>query len=103
MLEVVEIVTYAALTTWLFWVLLKADEHHLPPEQLARAWTTTSKLAVIGCALLGVGFFFHLGVVVHFVRTRRSARGLLLGIAWAAALFGVGIGVISLIDWVANR
>jgi hypothetical protein len=102
MLEVTEIVLYLALTTWMFFAILRFDEARLRPEQLARGWTRTSKLAVVGCGLLGVSFLFHLAVIVHFWRTRRSLYGIGLGVLCAAGMFAVGIGVLLLVEWIAE-
>jgi threonine/homoserine efflux transporter RhtA len=99
MLEVTEILVYAVVTTTLFLLLLRFDEARLSPDRLARAWTTTSKLAVVGCSLLGLSLFFYLGIVVHFGRTRRSFVGVAIGLLWAGAVFAVDIGVLSLLEW----
>jgi hypothetical protein len=99
MLEVTEIVVFAVLTTTMFWLLLRFDEARLSPAELARGWTTTSKLAVVGCSLLGLSLFFYLGIVVHFWRTRRSFYGVAIGVAWSSAIFAVDVGVLSLLEW----
>jgi hypothetical protein len=103
MLEVTEIVVYAALTTWMFFAILRDDESRLPPEQLARGWTMTSKLAVVGCGLLGVSLLFHLAMIVHFWRTRRSALGVALGVMWAADMFLNAMLILMLIEWLAGK
>ena len=102
MVEVLQLVAFATATTWMFLALLRFDEARLRPEQLARGWTMTSKLAVVGCGLLGVSLFFHLGVIVHFWRSRRSACGRLLGTLCAGVMFAVGVGILSRIEWVGE-
>jgi hypothetical protein len=103
MLEVIELLVYAVVTTSLFFAILRFDEAYLSPEQLARGWTMTSKLAVVGCGLLGVSLFFHLGIIVHFWRTRRSLSGIGLGAVVAMHMFLIGVGLLVGIGWIAGE
>lgn len=59
-------------------LIVTRDVKRLPPEQLARAWPTTSIWSAV--ALLG-----PLCIPFHFTRTRRSLLGFALGLAWLAA------------------
>jgi hypothetical protein len=63
------------------------DERRLRRAQLARAWPPVSRdAAVLGMWMLGFTPLYVLAFfLVHFGRTRASARGLLLGLAWALA------------------
>jgi hypothetical protein len=54
------------------------DERRLSAEQLARAWSPASHWAA-------VVVFSGLCLPVHFWRTRRSFRGVLLGLGWMLA------------------
>ncbi len=61
------------------WVI-KRDEKKLSEEMLARAYAP----ATLACSVF---LFQQLAVLVHFVRTRRSLRGFLLGVGWTLAAF----------------
>jgi hypothetical protein len=70
--------------------IVRRDERRLGEELLRRAWPPAS----FWCAVVAFGL---LCLPVHFTRTRRSAKGLLLGIAWSlgVALVQVGLGSIA--------
>ena len=55
--------------------ILQADLRLLRGEMLARAWPESSLWSA-------VGGFGPLSVPIHFVRTRRSLSGVLLGAFW---------------------
>jgi hypothetical protein len=57
----------------------------------SRAWPVASRR----CAVVVMGLVC---VPVHFWRTRRSALGLILGIAWLAAL----VVVLSAAEWIVS-
>jgi len=59
-------------------LVVTRDVKRLEPRLLARAWPTTSIWSAV--ALLG-----PFCIPLHFLRTRRSFLGLLLGVAWLAA------------------
>ena len=59
--------------------LVRWDEARLEHDELARAWpVVTRRIAVV--------FFAPFSLVIHFGRTRRSARGLCLGLLWTCAV-----------------
>jgi hypothetical protein len=58
------------------------DERRMTDEQRARAWPTASRR-------IAVVLFSPFCVPLHFVRTRRSAWGVVLAIGWTVALFFV--------------
>ena len=67
--------------------IVRSDEKRLTEGLLDRAWPK----ATFWCSVVTFGLFC---LPIHFVRTRRSAKGLGLGLAWAlcAALLQVGLG-----------
>jgi hypothetical protein len=90
----VEVVAFAvqlalniALTAW----IVRRDERRLPPPLLDRAWNTASFWSAVVA-------FGPLCIPVHFVRTRRSVLGLLLGIAWAAAAIAGMVAIGALVE-----
>ena len=75
-------VLMTALTLLFAW-----DDRRMTDEQRARAWPSSTRVAVIGSPL-----WFPLwivGVPLHFLRTRRSARGFAEAIGWTVALFAL--------------
>ncbi|HWP07448.1 MAG TPA: hypothetical protein VNN72_16970 [Polyangiaceae bacterium] len=76
---VLEFVAAIAVTV----LIVTRDVKRLPPQQLERAWPTTSIWSAV--ALLG-----PLCIPFHFMRTRRSLRGVGLGLAWLA---GAGVAL----------
>ena len=101
-LELLQIVASWSVTLPLVaWVIVR-DERHLEEPALDRAWPPVSRdAAIFGMWNMGV---HPLCVLIHFVRTRRSALGALLGLAWLVAVLGAGvgvqIGVAALVEWV---
>ncbi len=72
---------YTALSVW----FIDRDMQKLPPERLERAYSTISFAGAVLCGLL-LGFP-QIAVLVHFIRTRRSIGGVLLGLFWSALTF----------------
>ena len=60
------------------WWIVHRDLRRRPPEQLERAWNDASFWAAIVA-------FGPLCIPIHFIKTRRSLWGLLLGVFWMAA------------------
>ena len=77
LLEVAALLASAA-ASWAasYWVV-KRDERRLSEEMLARAYAP----ATLACSVF---LFQQIAVLVHFIRTRRSWKGLLLGLLWMA-------------------
>jgi hypothetical protein len=73
-------------------LVVTRDVKRLEPRLLARAWPTTSIWSAV--ALLG-----PFCIPLHFLRTRRSFRGLLLGVAWLAA----AALALEALGWVLER
>jgi hypothetical protein len=75
---VLELVVSLFATAW----VVRRDMRSLGPERYARSWNTAS----FWSAVVTVG---PLCIPVHFVRTRRSVWGALLGVLWTAAVLAV--------------
>jgi hypothetical protein len=79
------LVSWLVSTTAMF-VIVQRDEARLSPEQRARAWPTASRRIAV----------FYVGILslpIHFGRTRRTFRGVLLGLAWTLAVLALDEGV----------
>ena len=89
-LELVQVVVSWLTTVPAVAFVIVQDERRLTGEALARAWPPVSRdAAIFGLWNLGVHV---LCVLVHFVRTRRSVRGVLLGLGWLTAILAVSAG-----------
>lgn len=73
-ITVPELVVVTIVGRLLAYAIVTLDERRLTPERLERAWPPSSK----GAAILQFG---ELTVPLHFLRTRRNIRGILLAIA----------------------
>jgi uncharacterized membrane protein len=79
--EVLSLVVQMALGIVVPWWIVRRDLRRRPPQELARAWNDASFWTAIVA-------FGPLCIPVHFIKTRRSFWGLLLGVFWmAAAIF----------------
>jgi hypothetical protein len=92
MSEVVQLVTSASLQILLTYWIVRRDDRRLTGIASARAFpTATFWIAVV--------VFGPVSIPIHYVRTRRSWTGLMLGILWFAAtvaiiaLAGLGIAI----------
>lgn len=91
-LEFVQVVVAIFATVPPFAAILRYDEGRLTAEQRARAWPAASRdAALFGSFLFGLPYALA-GLLVHFMRTRRSWRGVLLGLAVAGGLFALNVG-----------
>ncbi len=84
------------LIPWAFYLALMftivlADEDQLAPPEQDRAWPVATRAA----ALVYFGAF---ALPVHFWRTRRSAYGLVLGLAWGGLALGLYTGLAMGVD-----
>ncbi len=69
---------FASLTAF---AIVVRDERRLPPRLLERAWPPVTRDMVLGFgALMGGVLPVAFGVFLHFLRTRRSWKGLGLGL-----------------------
>jgi len=78
MREVLELTVSIALSIGLPAWVVRRDLARLSGEPLARSWNDASLWSAVVT-------FGPLCILVHFVRTRRSLRGLALGAGWTAA------------------
>ena len=83
MVDVVVLVTQLGLTMWLSWWVIRRDLGRLGPAELGRTWGEASFWVAVVC-------FAPLCILVHFIKARRSIRGLLLGVGW---MLGVVLAV----------
>jgi hypothetical protein len=91
-LEFVQVVVSLIATVPPFAAILRYDERRLTREQRSRGWPPSSRdAAVLGSFLFGLPYALA-GLVVHFVRTRWSWRGALLGLVAAVGLFLLNLG-----------
>jgi hypothetical protein len=102
--EFVEVLVSMVVATGMVVAVVLLDERRLPGPELERAWPPGSRDAAFfgawavgwpaGCLVL----------LVHFVKTRWSPRGVDLGCLWAIALYVVAAEgparlVPAIIDW----
>lgn len=80
-----------ALTAW----VVRRDMRRGGPERLARSWNVASFWSA-------VVVFQPLAILVHFVRTRRSALGVFLGIVWTAFVVLTLSAVSGALEWIAG-
>jgi hypothetical protein len=90
--ELVQVVASMVVCTGGVAAVLGLDERRLTREQLDRAWApVTRDAAVLGAFLFGI-LYGGPALLVHFVRTRRSLRGVGLGFLWMVALLAADLG-----------
>jgi hypothetical protein len=103
-IEFLEVVASMLVATGVVVAVVMLDERRLHGRELERAWPASSRDAAFfgawavgwpaGCLVL----------LVHFASTRRSLRGVGLGLLWGLLLFLVaGVGPVflvpALIEW----
>jgi hypothetical protein len=82
MTDVIELMVSAALQICLTFLVIRRDERRLAGTADARSFPpATFWVAVV--------VFGPLSIPIHFVRTRRSWAGLVLGLLWIAATLGL--------------
>lgn len=91
MMPVVSFVVELAVSLWATAWVLRRDMRSLGPERYARSWNVASFWSAVVT-------FGPLCIPVHFVRTRRSVRGALLGIAWTVAVLAATAAAGALLD-----
>jgi hypothetical protein len=88
---VLQIALGVSLTAW----VVRRDMLRLPPERFLRSWNEASFWSAVVA-------FQPWSILVHFVRTRRSVWGFVLGLLWTALVLAVISLVVSGVDWVAG-
>ena len=91
MRDVLELIVQFVATIFVSAWVVRRDLKRLGPELLSRAWPDSSFWSAIVC-------FSPICVPVHFVRTRRSALGVALGVAWFTATVIAVNGVAWVVD-----
>jgi hypothetical protein len=100
-LELYEVLAAWSVTLPAVVTIIVRDERRLAGQELERAWPPQSRdAAIFGLWLMGV---HPLCVLIHFVRTRRSLIGVLLGLGWLAVIvmgaLGGELAVEAAIGW----
>lgn len=90
-----------ALLPWLFSMascvaLVVWDRRRLTPAQRERGWNSASFASAVFA-------FAPLCIVAHFWVTRRSLRGVLLGVAWLGVLLASQLVFNIAVGWVLER
>jgi hypothetical protein len=100
-LEFVQVIVSMAVILPALSAVIVLDERRLRGKSLERSWPAASRDA----AVFAVFNFTALVLVVpliHFVRTRRNLKGVLLGVGWTAAILLVDVaaetGVTEAVD-----
>lgn len=89
-LELYEILAAWSVTLPAVVTIIVRDERRLTGKHLERAWPPQSRdAAIFGLWMMGV---HPLCVLIHFVRTRRSVPGALLGLVWLAVVIMSALG-----------
>ena len=91
MLEVTQLVVQAVISIGLTAWLLRLDERRLSEVELSRAWPTPS-------FWIAVVYFSPLCLLIHGVRTRRSLKGLLIGLGFFLVVLLAQLLAGSLLD-----
>jgi hypothetical protein len=78
-MDAVDVVVSAVLNMVLTYTVVACDRLRLTPEQRERTWNSASTASAIFA-------FAPLCIVAHFWVTRRSFRGVLLGLLWLVLL-----------------
>jgi hypothetical protein len=76
------------------------DEKRMTEQQKERAWPAASRGTVV-CSPLWFFPLWLVGVPLHFLRTRRSFRGLGEALLWTVAMFLLLVAIGSVFEWVA--
>lgn len=86
-----QIVLGVVFTAW----VIRRDMRRAPPVRRARSWNDASFWSAVVA-------FGPLSIPVHFIRTRRSFAGLVLGLAAMAAVFAALALVSAALDAVSG-
>jgi hypothetical protein len=78
------------------WAIFAWDERRMTAEQKARAWPRATVGTVIAAPLF-FDVLWLIGLPLHFLRTRRSLRGIGLAFAWLFVAYALRVAVILLV------
>ena len=82
-------------------LLFAWDERRMTDEEKARAWPAATRGMVV-CSPLWFFPLWLVGVPLHFLRTRRSLRGVAEAVFWTLAMFALLVAIGSAFEWVAG-
>jgi hypothetical protein len=94
-----------SMTVWTGGVaaIVALDWRRLTEERLSRAWLPSTRDALVFGTFLFSVFYAAPGLLIYFVKTRRSLLGVVLGLLAPTALYyldeGVQLGAGAAIDW----
>ena len=88
---VLQIALGVALTAW----VVSRDMRRLPAQRFARSWNEASFWSAVVA-------FGPLCIPVHFLRTRRTVLGFVLGLAWMAAVLAAISLAGTVVEWVTE-
>lgn len=91
MSQVLDVAVQIALNILVPWWIVRRDLRRLRGVELDRSWNDASFWSAIVV-------FNQLAIPVHFIKTRRSLRGVLIGIGWMAVAIGVNVAVAWLFE-----
>jgi hypothetical protein len=101
-LELVQAIASWVVTITCVSAIIVLDERRLRGARLEQAWPSVSRDAAI-FAMFNVPFGLLFLPLVHFWRTRRSASGVLFGLAWGVSLVEASIcaqlAAVAAVDW----
>lgn len=92
MIEVALVVVQLALQIALPWWIVRSDMKRLDARALARTWNDASFWSAVVA-------FGALSIPVHFLKSRRSLRGFVLGLGWML----LAVALVVAVSWTIER
>jgi lipopolysaccharide export LptBFGC system permease protein LptF len=92
LIEVALVVVQLALQIALPWWIVRSDMKRLDARALARTWNDASFWSAVVA-------FGALSIPVHFLKSRRSLRGFVLGLGWML----LAVALVVAVSWTIER